>query len=291
MIIKPTKSIDEQINLLKARGLIINDYDKAKNILKNINYYRFSAYLLPYKSKNGRYTQGATFEEVYDFYEFNAKLNSALISILSTIEISFRTYVAYTIAMESSPIGYEKYELFENKEQHRFFLEQAKLQIEKNRSKIFIKHHFENYRGQIPIWVLVEILTFGQISKLYSNFKKQHKIFISSNMLKNNIRVDIVTSWIKKLSILRNECAHFGRIYGNNFNKVKILNKYKKYNVDNGSFFAHLLIIKELIYSDAEFESFVTQLNNIINDYSSLNTNSMGFPRDWLRILKNNKQN
>lgn len=37
-------SIDEQINLLQKRGLIIDDLDKAKETLLDIGYYRLGFY-------------------------------------------------------------------------------------------------------------------------------------------------------------------------------------------------------------------------------------------------------
>ncbi|MEI0448117.1 hypothetical protein R4J03_13820 [Brachyspira intermedia] len=42
---KPPLSIDEQLSLLKKRGLIINNYEFAKNVLSNLNYYSLSGYL------------------------------------------------------------------------------------------------------------------------------------------------------------------------------------------------------------------------------------------------------
>lgn len=43
---KPFKTIDEQLDLLIDRGLIVTDRDKALNVLSRINYYRLSAYSL-----------------------------------------------------------------------------------------------------------------------------------------------------------------------------------------------------------------------------------------------------
>lgn len=49
IIIKEAKTFDEQIEILKSRGLVIKDENKAKFLLGNLNYYRFSAYLLHFK--------------------------------------------------------------------------------------------------------------------------------------------------------------------------------------------------------------------------------------------------
>ena len=46
---KPALSFEQQIELLKNRGLSISDAERAKRHLSNVSYYRLSAYMLPYK--------------------------------------------------------------------------------------------------------------------------------------------------------------------------------------------------------------------------------------------------
>ena len=47
MELKPQTTLDEQVELLKEKGILINDSQKCTSLLKRINYYRFSAYYLP----------------------------------------------------------------------------------------------------------------------------------------------------------------------------------------------------------------------------------------------------
>ena len=71
LMLKEPKTFDEQIDLLKSRGLIIGDEDKAKFILSNINYYRFSAYLIHFKKEDETYKENITFEHIYNLYLFD----------------------------------------------------------------------------------------------------------------------------------------------------------------------------------------------------------------------------
>ena len=50
---KPYLTIDEQIKLLSSdRDLIIDDINKAKEALLNLNYYRLSGYFLTLRKNN-----------------------------------------------------------------------------------------------------------------------------------------------------------------------------------------------------------------------------------------------
>ncbi|MBH9879406.1 abortive infection bacteriophage resistance protein, partial [Clostridioides difficile] len=80
--VKEEKTFDEQIDILKSRGLIINDKEDAKFVLSNVNYYRFTAYLLSFKNDDGSYKEGITFEEVYDIYRFNKEFRILLTDLL-----------------------------------------------------------------------------------------------------------------------------------------------------------------------------------------------------------------
>ena len=70
---KPAKTYEEQIQLLKSRGLVVESEDFASEVLSKINYYRLSAYTLTLK-KDDRFYEGVTFEQLYSLYEFDRKL-------------------------------------------------------------------------------------------------------------------------------------------------------------------------------------------------------------------------
>lgn len=63
-------SYDEQIDLLASKGLLIPDRQRTARQLKNISYYRLSAYMLPYKEKIGdaissKFKKGSTWDILF----------------------------------------------------------------------------------------------------------------------------------------------------------------------------------------------------------------------------------
>jgi abortive infection bacteriophage resistance protein len=81
---KPT-TFDEQIQLLKRRGLIIDNEILCKQFLKSINYYRFTAYLLPFKNPDDTYGNGVNFENVYKMYHFDRKMRTLLFGVVKKL--------------------------------------------------------------------------------------------------------------------------------------------------------------------------------------------------------------
>lgn len=326
MKVKEAKTFDEQIKILQRRGLKINNVDEAKLFLKNTNYYRFTAYLIDYKlngksEKNksvtfgrdlnkskakiiniNRYKQGTDFEYIKNIYMFDQEIKNLILSILEKLEISFKTYIAYTLAHGTGPLGYLDYRSFLDdsiigrpsinkkkykkniKQQHYRFMQEVKKSIRYNKDKKYIKHHKIKYEGNYPIWVLVEILTFGNISMLYSNLKKKDKQFIKNEMC--NVPIPLTEQWIYMLSKLRNDCAHYERLYSISLPDILIHDRYKGKNYDKNSLFAYLLAIKDLIYSIGTWNDFISELNNIITKYYYfIDLKKIGFPEDWFEVL------
>lgn len=282
--IKPPKTFDEQIEILKSRGLIIEDEEYAKFILSNVNYYRFTAYLLPFKNEDDTYKEGITFKKVSLIYNFDRELRVLLIEILSSIEISFRTYIAYTIAMNHGSLGYLQRNNFKDERYHKDFLFSLEKEKLNNSNKLFIKHHNEKYDGKLPIWVATEIMPFGMLSKLYSNMLPQDTTYIKNNLCKVN--PTLVNSWLQSLTHIRNQCAHYGRIYNSTFPIIKIKKQDKQYNLNHNRIFAYIVAMNYLIADRTVWNKFFIKLQGIINDYSSyIDLDLIGFPNNWVEIL------
>lgn len=93
--VKPPTTYAEQVEILHSRGLEIPDTDKAIQILKQVNYYRLSAYMLSLKNDD-HFIAGTTINNVYNLYDFDRKLRNLLMSALETVEVAFRTHIAYS---------------------------------------------------------------------------------------------------------------------------------------------------------------------------------------------------
>ena len=71
MDLKKPLTFDEQLDKLIAHGMIVADREKAKDILKRVNYYRFTGYALQFRQEpsGSNYIEGTTFETVYHLYK------------------------------------------------------------------------------------------------------------------------------------------------------------------------------------------------------------------------------
>lgn len=293
--LKEPKTFDEQLQILKSRNMIVDNEEEAIKILKRTNYYRLTAYALQFKDGDN-YNNKVSFETMYNLYKFDEKLRHLIMEILEGIEISLRTYMAYNLSIKYGPEAYTNQAIFKdiksytgyidsNGKQHKGLNEEINLEISKNRKELFVKHHIKKYDKHFPIWVIVEIFSFGMLSRTYKNLKTNEQKEISKNCF--NINNLLLESWLDNLSYVRNICAHYGRLYNKNLTiKPKIHNKYKKYNLDSQKIFVSILSIKELTKDREEWNIFFIKLQEIINDYRNyIDLNLIGFPENWIEIL------
>ena len=58
MEIKPPVDYCQQLGKIAKRGCIIDNEQEALEFLKKVNYYRLTAYFLPFKTQDDRYISG-----------------------------------------------------------------------------------------------------------------------------------------------------------------------------------------------------------------------------------------
>lgn len=217
---KPATTIDEQLDLLKTRGLAIQDEDKAREILLDIGYYRLGFYLFPFeksypqlRNRTHEYIDGATFEDAVKLYYFDFDLRLLLTRYLTRIEIAFRTALIYNLSNKYSPnsvwfispsvVSRSYARDFENKVYTADF----------KRNPIIQRHHQKNPNDRFaPSWKTLEFMTFGAVMKLYEQLKERDdKIFIAQKL---GIR-QVVTfeSYMHTIREVRNACAHGHLLY------------------------------------------------------------------------------
>lgn len=283
---KPFKTFDEQINILISRNLIIEDRNKAKETLRNVNYYRFVAYLLPYKDKNEFFSEQLTIEDVYNLYEIDGELRNILLRLIEKIEISFRTYISYTLGDNYGALGYLDPNNFYDDKYHSEFIKELSMakRSKSSQNKLFVRHHNDKYQGLLPVWVMVELLNISHISKLFSNMNEIDNIKLCNSFC-NRQQSYIVKNWLHCITNLRNECAHYGRLYGTKLQDSIILKKYKKYNIDNNCLFAYLLFIKDLTYEPDVWVDYVGYIENLFNASDILDIKLYGFPSNWKQLF------
>lgn len=283
--IKPFKTFEEQIEILKYRGLIIHDRERVIKTLQHVNYYRISGYTLTLR-KNDVFYKGITFDNVMELYNFDCELRTLLSYLLENVEISFRTHIAYYHAEKYGAIGYLNSDGFEDANYYSQFIDELNniIKNENRSNEVFIKHYKDKYDNRFPLWVVVELLSFGSLSRLYRNssFEIKQKIAVENY----EIKYDYIQNWLHGLVILRNICAHRGRLYNRPMSiKPKISNKDKKLGIRNDLVFIYIFILKKLIKDDKVWTNFLSMLKNTIKRYPFVELANLGFPSNWIDIL------
>lgn len=278
---KMAKTFEEQVELLIDRNLEIMDKTEAEEFFSANNYYRVSAYFRPYYIKYNEelFKNGVTIEHIKNLYNFDSELRLLILPLIEKIEIAFRTHIAYYFAHNMGPMGYLEKDNFFDERVHFEFIKRIE-EITRKPKDDFLKHYKNSYDRQYPIWVLVESLSFGNLSKFYSNMKNEDKSEICK-LFYPKLKYKQLENWISGLVILRNICAHHGRV----FNREIQMPQFKGYNFDiqkgyEKRIYSMFLIMKELIGPSDIWNDFVEKLQEIIRIYRFTHLQAMGFTKD-----------
>lgn len=282
---QPSMTIEEQIENLRKIGLVIKNEEYAKQILNDISYFRLvKAYSLNLKVKNEKYNENITFEHIVQLYLFNANFRQLLFPQIEKIEVNARCRIANYFADQYGVLGYENSKNFVSEEYHDQFLEDISAELDRNSKAPFVKNFRENYKdGKLPIYALVEVFSFGTLSKFFKNMKNVDKKAVAKSF---GVGYTYLESWLESISYVRNICAHYGRLYNAKLSKTPIL--YKEYNeqgIKNNRIFGVLLCIKHLLKNDVHWILFVQDIETLIEKYEGIDIKTMGFPENWKELL------
>lgn len=282
---QPALSIGAQIQNLKNLNLSVSD-DTAKEVLNNVSYYRLiKAYGISLKEKNTTFGDGVSFSDILELYTFNSKFRQLLFVQIEKIEVAFRCRLSNYLCEKYGVLFYNSPEIFQDKQHYCAFINETYESIAKNRRSPFVKNFQENYiDGQIPFYALVEILSFGTISKMYKNLKSQDKKEIAKFY---GISWPYLESWMESIAYVRNICAHYGRLYNVRLDKTPMLSKEaKEAGLSNNRIFGVLHCMSRLLPEDPEWDAFVSDIDKLFTDYLQANKETMGFPNDWQERLR-----
>lgn len=219
MELKPALTYEQQIlRLRNTHNLTIEDEDRAIEILKRVTYYRLTGYGLGQTKPLNKeeYVDGTTLEQIYQLYKFDSAFRNLLIHVIEQIEIKLRAQLANYIALKYGPEGYVDRANFipkQNKQGdfiHDWLMISFAKEKRRQKNAPFVKHHNDKYEGRFPIWVAVEMFTFGMLSSLYSIMLSEDRKEIAGRY---DTKPQYLGSWILALIEVRNICAHYGRLY------------------------------------------------------------------------------
>lgn len=217
---KHATDYDKQIQLLRSRGVIIIDEDKAKEYLSDIGYYRLGFYVYPFeltypslgKLRTHNVKQGTRIEDIVALYYYDLDLRNILNRFLSRIEVAIRTTLIYELSnkYQSNPYWYVDPNVVEQRFIHNFTTNF----YPKIKEKEPIKRHHKKYLGKYaPAWKAMEYMTLGNLEKLYGALRyTTDRSLISSKFGEPSISA--FNNYLSVIREVRNSCAHGNVIVG-----------------------------------------------------------------------------
>ncbi|MCD8106614.1 MAG: Abi family protein [Oscillospiraceae bacterium] len=281
--IQPPLTISEQIENLKALGLSIADEESAADFLNDVSYYRFiKAYSLGLKSKSGNYFNGVSFGQLTQLYLFNSNFRQLLFPQIEKIEVNLRCRIANQFSLSHGATGYLDANNFSYYPER--FENEIQDEVRRNRRSPFIQNFQKNYEdGSIPFYAVVEIFSFGTLSKFYKNMLPADKKAVAKTF---GVNYKYLESWIESIAYVRNVCAHYGRLYNATLpKKPSLYQEDRATGVSENHIMGTLVCMKRLLPNDNHWEEFVNTIGHLFNKYPSVRKETMGFPENWKDIL------
>jgi abortive infection bacteriophage resistance protein len=307
--IKPFLNYSDQINnLIHNKGLIINDPSFAMEKLGEIRYY---ALIDGYKSlfydyTNHTYLSGTTFEDIVNLYEFDEELRLLVFKYICHVEQKIRSQISYYFCDKYSsnqtdylnPLNYNQSK--KNRSGITKLIQILDYNANHDTSHDYIVYQRKTYQN-VPLWTIVNTLTIGQISKMYSFMPSDIQAKIGHSYEAVNERE--LKQYMKVITDFRNVCAHNERLFLYHSHtdipntalhtKLNIPVTGTSYSSGKNDLFALVISLRYLLSKD-DFKIFFKQLKKMIATYelksSPKNTNkllsAMGFYATWKSILK-----
>lgn len=235
---KPFLSINEQIQLLNSRG--IQTDGNTYNLLLSEGYYSLiNGYKEPFideektsQTNNDVFKDGTQFDHIYQLFLFDRKLREITFHYLTKVEVMTRTICCYTFCEKHrEPKPYAVKSNFTDPDSYLPGRAKFKDGYDKFQKVInnilygrchfnFVEHYKENH-DEVPLWVIANAMTFGNIEHLYDLMKPEEQNKVCSRIIKvighrpNQkfmSRGDLQVK-LNRLVKIRNICAHDERLY------------------------------------------------------------------------------
>lgn len=308
---KPLKSVDDQISILRERGMEIHDLEFARSVLREIGYYRLSGYSYPYRAVQAEaallsdnFIEGTTIEKVVKLYRYDQELRAVTGLQLAKIEIVLRVMISHELGRVDPYIHLSPHKLgkkawdknnAQSTEQYAMWLEKYSTAVVRSNEDSVV-HYKKKYDAILPVWVAVHVLDWGSLRMLYDFARDEQRRAVANQL---NISESQLSSWLLCLNDVRNVCAHHGRLYSRTFPKSPMLTGedhelgfLRRFVLDDvkegngkekkGKCFAQFTIIQYLL-SKMNLEG-LDELPRLLHNFpevSPVSVEYLGVPENW----------
>lgn len=307
-MIKTFKTIDEQVEILKSKGLQINDIEYTKDVLLHENYFFISGYrhLFLKSQKDRMYIPGTEFKELYAMFNFDRQIRNIFFKNLLIVENNAKSIFSYQLSKkygikEKNYLNPSNFDRSSEKiKKVNDLLKKIKRQIRINGGQHSATMHYINNYGYVPFWVVVKVLSFGLISELFTILKYEDQKEIAEIY---GVNVNSLLVYLPILANFRNLCAHEDIMYDHKTQRMIEDTRYHSYldipKMDGeyiygkDDLFALVIILKQLLREE-DFTLLINELSYEIDilegKLQSISIDKvldrMGFPTNFRNIAR-----
>lgn len=304
---------DQQIEKLEQeKNLTIKNKEYAKEVLKQTSYYSLiGGYKDIFKnSTTKKYKDGTNFEDIVELYYFDEQLRQTFLKYLIKAENEIKSLVSYYFTEkygenQKQYLDVHNYQYFgkKNVKDIDYLVHVLEKYVTRTTEYHYINHAQKKY-GNVPLWVLTNALTFGNISKMYKLLPQSIQIKVSQNYSYVNEKQleQILTVLVK----YRNVCAHGERLFTYRtmdsisdlpiHKKMNLPKKGEQFMLGKNDLFAVVIALRYLL-SNKWYKEFKKELVSLIQKYlkghDSITEEEllarMGFPENWKKITRYRK--
>lgn len=276
---------------MEDRGLIIEDRGAALLILREVSPFHLENFGLQWVNE-GKYCKGVSIAMLYQLYNADRMIKNFLFDYLADMEVQLRNVLGSILHEMAGPYGYLDKDYFKNEEYHETFIHDVENELRRaNEPFVRAYRKDEEDKSPVPVYVALEVITMGSLSKLVSNLKRSElKKLASFYGLKSE---KLIISFLKALTILRNTCAHHGRLSQRNFNvgvaffnrDMEIIKEIEEeYRPNPYAFFAAFLALTHFL-SEKKNKEMIYKMEEIFRLYPVFKPTLIDFPTHWMEIL------
>ena len=309
---KPFITYEEQVKkLVSEKNLIIKDWDYAIDSLKNFSYYALiGGYKHPFIDIHTRkYINNTCFEDIVRLYEFDEELRVIFFKYICHIERKMRSAISYNFCQKHgecqdeylSDANYSS--LPKHQKGIKKLIKMLDIIVNKNKDHQYLVYQRNKYHN-VPLWVVMNTLTFGQISKMFEFLPQNMQGLVCRDF--GNVKKNEMIKYLKVLTLYRNVCAHNERLFSYRtyidipdtllHEKLGISKMGSKYRYGKNDLFSVVIAFRYLL-SRSDFMEFKRKLLNVLEHYERQSLNLelsvlleyMGFPKNWKDITRFSK--
>lgn len=317
---KPAIDVSQQIQLLKDRGLQINDEERAARFLEVVSFFRLTPYMRPFQipGDDHRFVEGAGFRNLSHLYSFDRRLRLLVMDAIEKVEVAARAMISNHMGPKYGAHWYLDAQLFKGRYKHAQLLQtvRGKQQDErrdyerecarieklaqtsaKRKTELKIKRSKESYARHygltysepelMPGWAALEELTMGALSHLYAGLAKDSdRKAIARRM---DLPWPLLQSWLHTLTIVRNICAHHARLWNRELGIKPELPKKASFQwpesltrpSHNVRVYVVMCMLNHLMRKVSPDTSWHKRVKGVFDEFPAVSEEVMGFPADW----------